>query len=148
MKPYALKDNYLFRKAYRTGRRKSSRTVTVYVLRDKAAGLLRKRNPTKQTLNRVGISASKKVGGAVQRNRAKRLIREAYRQIDQNLGIKKGFLIVIVPRTECTVSKMQDVKRDLTYCLSSLEMLAEPQSPEDPPEPANRTEDGAEGARA
>ena len=123
MKPYALKDNYLFRKTYHAGKRKSSRTVTVYVLRDKAAGLLRKRNPMKQTINRVGISASKKVGGAVQRNRAKRLIREAYRQIDKTIGIKKGFLVVIVPKPECTVCKMQDVKRDLLYCLSSLEML-------------------------
>ena len=124
MKLYALKENHLFRRAYQKGGRKSSRTVTVYVLKDRAAGLLRKQNPLKQTVNRIGISASKRVGGAVQRNRAKRLIREAYRQIDKTVGIRKGFLIVIVPKTECTVSKMQDVKRDLSVCLGSLELLA------------------------
>ena len=124
MKFTAITENHLYHKAYRAGNRKSSRTLTVYVLRDKMAGLLRKRNPMKQTLNRIGISASKKIGGAVQRNRAKRVIREAYRQIDKTCGVRKGFLIVIVPKTECTVRKTADVCRDLTYCLASLDLLA------------------------
>ena len=124
MKFQSLKENHLFRKAYRKGGFKSSRTVTVYVLKDKAAGLLRKRNPLKQTVNRIGITASKKVGGAVQRNRAKRVIREAVRQIDKTAGLKKGFLIVIVPKPECAVCKMQDVRSDLLRCFAALSMLA------------------------
>lgn len=126
MKFYAIRENHLYKKAYRSGSRKSTRTVTVYVLRDRASGLLRRQNPMKQTINRIGISASKKVGGAVQRNRAKRVIREAYRIIDKNFGVKKGYLIVLVPRTECTVCKMQDVFRDLTYALGSIDMLVNP----------------------
>ena len=127
MKLYALKENHLFRRAYQKGGRRSSRTFTVYVLKDRAAGLLRKQNPRKQTINRIGISASKKVGGAVQRNRAKRLIREAYRQIDKTVGIQKGFLIVIVPKTAATVSKMQDVHADLLACLAALGVLNPPE---------------------
>lgn len=123
MKFYAITENHLYKKAYRAGNRKSSYTVTVYVLRDKAAGLLRKRNPMKVTLNRIGISASKKIGGAVQRNRAKRVIREAYRMIDKAYGIKRGYLIVIVPKTECTVCSMKECRRDLAYCLRKLDML-------------------------
>ena len=133
MKIQALKENHLFRLAYRRGARKSSRTVTVYALKDRAAETLRKKHPLKLTVNRVGISASKKVGGAVQRNRAKRLIREAWRQIDKTLGIKRGFLVVIVPKPECTVSKMQQVQRDLGRCLSSLDMLQ--RDPGQDPEP-------------
>ena len=77
----------------------------------------------KQTINRVGISASKKIGGAVERNRAKRVIREAYRLTDAEIGVKKGYLVVITARHAATVSKMQDVLRDLQYCLRKVDML-------------------------
>ena len=123
MKFYAISQNHLYQKAYKTGARKSSRTVTVFVLKDKAADLLQKQNPEKKKLNRVGISVSKKVGDAVHRNRAKRLIREAYRQIDKLYGINRGFLVVICPKTECTVRKEGDVYKDMLYCFSSLDML-------------------------
>ncbi|MBQ4591960.1 MAG: ribonuclease P protein component [Clostridia bacterium] len=123
MKFYAITENHLYRKAYKNGKRTSTRSISVYVLRDRHAALLKKQNPEKKTLNRIGISASKKIGGAVQRNRAKRVIREAYRQIDKETGVRTGYLIVIVPRTECTVLKMQDVKRDLHYALAKADLL-------------------------
>lgn len=125
MKFYAISKNYLYQKAYKAGNRKSSRSITVFVLQDKAAAVLEKQNPLKKKINRIGISVSKKVGDAVHRNRAKRLIREAYRQIDKTFGVKTGFLIVICPKTECTVCKENDVYRDMLYCLSSLDMLCE-----------------------
>ena len=123
MKFLRITENGLFRKAYKSGKRKGAHTLTVFVLKDRAAEYLRKRHPERLIVTRLGISASKKVGGAVQRNRAKRVIREAYREIDKTLGIKKGFLIVITPRPECAVEKMQVVKKDLQYCLKSLDML-------------------------
>lgn len=122
MKFVAVTDNHLYQKAYRSGSRKSSNTVTVYVIKDKSAGWLARKHPLKIKVNRIGISASKKVGGAVQRNRAKRVIREAYREIDKTLGIKKGYIVIIVPKPACTVCSMKDCLRDLSYCLRSLEM--------------------------
>lgn len=117
MKFYAITENHLYQKAYRAGKKARSGSVSVYVLRDRHAALLKKQNPEKRKLNRIGISASKKIGGAVQRNRAKRVIREAYRRIDKETGVRTGYLIVIVPTERCTVMKMQDVMRDLQCCL-------------------------------
>ncbi len=52
--------------------------------------------PNGLTVGRLGIAATKRLGGAVIRNRAKRLIREVFRRND----IAPGFDIVVVPRRE------------------------------------------------
>ena len=63
--------------------------------------------------------------GAVQRNRAKRLMREAYRHIESASGekLKKGFLIVIAARTGINGVKCDAVERDLKYALKKAELL-------------------------
>ena len=52
--------------------------------------------PNGLAVGRLGIAATKRLGGAVVRNRAKRLIREVFRRND----IAPGFDIVLVPRRE------------------------------------------------
>ena len=46
--------------------------------------------------SRLGIAATRKIGDAVRRNRAKRLVREIYRQN----RVAAGFDIVVIPRRE------------------------------------------------
>lgn len=130
MKEKAISENHLYRKAYAGGRRAVSKTVAVYVLKDRRKDALKKANPKKTAINRVGISASKKIGGAVERNRAKRVIREAYRQLDTGIGIKKGYLVVIVARTAATTEKMQSVFCDLRHCLKKVDLLFKPEEAE------------------
>ena len=123
MKFIPVNKHYLYQKVWRNGARKSSSTVAVYVLRDKRAKLLAKAHPLHQTVYRIGISASKKIGGAVARNRAKRVVREAYRQIARENAIKTGWLVVITPYPRAAECKMQLVKRDLAYCLTRLGLI-------------------------
>lgn len=126
MKLTAVKENHLYSKAYAKGKKYVGRTVVVYVLRDTHAGLLKKRNPLKIAVNRVGLTVTKKIGGAVVRNRCKRIIREAYRLTDREAGIRRGFIIIIVARDSAVTAKMQLVKADIAAAMKRLEMTSAP----------------------
>ena len=128
MKFTAIRENHLFVKAYTGGKRAPSQTCTVYVLKDRQAKRYMRRRPDKQYINRIGITASKKIGGAVARNRAKRVIREALRLLQTEYALKTGHLIVIAAREKATVCKMQDVKRDLQGALMRLSMIVHAES--------------------
>ena len=117
-----LCENHLYNKVFSARKKAGGKTVVVYYLKDLKANKLRKANPMKEKINRMGISFSKNNGGAVKRNRAKRIIREAYRQIENERPLKKGNLIVILAREGIDGAKMQDVKRDLFRSFERLEL--------------------------
>ncbi len=121
MKFPAIKEHHLYNKAYRSGKHFFGRYVCVYVLKDLHAGRLKKEHPQKIVVNRLGLSVSKKVGGAVKRSRAKRVIRAAY--FPYKDALKKGFLIVISAKPEIDGVKSQDVARELKYAFKKLEMF-------------------------
>jgi ribonuclease P protein component len=49
---------------------------------------------------RLGLSVSRKVGGAVRRNRFKRLLREAFRAVQQDLPAGMDLVVVARPHEE------------------------------------------------
>ena len=125
MKETAIKENHLYLKAFRQGGRFVGRTVAVYVLKDYAAKRLMLAHPEKKYVNRLGLSVTKKVGGAVQRNRAKRIIRAAYRELVGKRPLKTGFLIVISAKPEIEGRKSQEIEAELRYAMKKLGMLEE-----------------------
>ena len=126
MKFTAIRENHLFVKAYRSGKRVTMPAFSLYVLKDRQARRFRIARPDKMQINRIGISASKKIGGAVERNRAKRVIREALRLIMAESPLETGFLIVIAAREHAAVCKMQDVYHDLQIALRKTDLLKAP----------------------
>ncbi|MBO4309061.1 MAG: ribonuclease P protein component [Clostridia bacterium] len=123
MKYTTIKEHHLYDKAFHKGIRFGGRFVTVFVLRDYAAKRLTKENPRKTCYNRVGVSVGKKVGGAVERNRVKRILRAGYRAVEPEL--KTGFLIVIVPKQGILEARSADIERDLRRGFAKIGMFCE-----------------------
>ena len=122
MKNVAIRENHLYGKTYKKGKSYVGKLVAVYVLKDLAAARLAKANPEKKYINRIGLSVSKKLGGAVVRNRSKRIVRAAYDTLKSD--VKTGYLIVIGVRAAATKKKSTDVAVELKAAFLALGMLA------------------------
>lgn len=77
---------------------------------------------------RLGITAGKKLGGAVCRNRAKRRIRELFRSRAD--GMKLGIDICIVARSRILTAKYDRVENDFMSAMAELKLFAEDKSDE------------------
>jgi ribonuclease P protein component len=62
------------------------------------------------TTARLGIAATRKLGNAVQRNRAKRFVREVFRRHKPLAGLD----VIVIPKREMLVADYQTVETD--YC--------------------------------
>ena len=100
-----------FRRIYARGKSYVSPLVVVSALK----------NRTKNV--RVGITTSKKVGNAVQRNRSRRVIREAFRALAPR--VRPGFDLVLVARGKTPYVKSTDVRRQLERQLQAAGLLRE-----------------------
>jgi ribonuclease P protein component len=107
-----LKRNKDFVTLYQRGKTVVSPYVVIYVRKNRLK------------YNRLGITAGKKVGGAVQRNRAKRVIRAAYREAEQLFPVGTDMVIVAraaicdIRSTELTQFLTGQGLRRIKRCLS------------------------------
>ncbi|MBE6532196.1 MAG: ribonuclease P protein component [Ruminococcaceae bacterium] len=125
MKFRAICENHLYSKAYSKGKRAVTSALAVYVLPDYQAKRLAKAHPEKRVVNRIGLTTSTKLGGAVVRSRCRRIMREGLRALEQEKRLKTGFLIVIAARSASVKLKSTEIKRQLDSAFTKLGMYSE-----------------------
>ena len=94
-----IKENRDFRRIYARGKNFVSPFVAVYIMKNRRNNV------------RLGITAGKKIGTAVARNRAKRVITAAFRNCLPQ--ISTGFDYVIVARSRILSVKSTEVEQSL-----------------------------------
>lgn len=92
-----LKENREFQFLYRRGKTQVHPCLVTYMRK------------TRRPDTRMGITTGKKVGNAVKRNRCRRIIREAYRQLRPQMA--DGWDMVFVARARTTRCKSTDIQK-------------------------------------
>jgi len=91
-----LRKNHEFKRLYNKGKSAASQSSVVYL----------RRNGRPE--NRLGITVSTKIGGAVQRNRVRRRLKEIYRLNESKLS--PGYDIVVVARIRSRYSEFSELQ--------------------------------------
>lgn len=104
-----IKENRDFRRLYRQSRSFVAPALVVYF------------KETRAGFSRLGITAGKKIGKAVQRNRAKRVIRESYRALLPRFN--KNVDMIIVARKKSAFVKSDVVKAELEKLLIKANLI-------------------------
>ncbi|MBP5260809.1 MAG: ribonuclease P protein component [Clostridiales bacterium] len=120
MRSVPLKYNYEFSRVYKRGKFSTGRYVTVHCYK-RPAGLKHNLTPVSPDIIRVGFCANKKQLGAVGRNRARRLMRESYRLIED--GIPVGIDLIFTLRSSDGIPTFQEISGDMVLNLKRLGCL-------------------------
>jgi ribonuclease P protein component len=91
-----------FEQIYKHGLKAGGRFMTIFLLRNG------------RPISRLGVAATRKLGGAVVRNRAKRLVRDIYRRHKPGPGLD----LVVVPRREFLNVELASLEADYQSIVS------------------------------
>ena len=108
-KTESLKKNIDFRHVYSEGSIKANKYLVMYKIGNDL------------TINRLGISVSKKVGNSVVRHRVKRLVKEAFRNSEHMFN--SGLDIVFVARSNAASMSYEETLKSLMGLAASHHIL-------------------------
>ena len=104
-----IKENWQFQRAYKRGKSFVSPVVVTYIVKNNTNNL------------QIGITTSRKIGKAVQRNRCRRIIRAAFYELLPD--IKNGYDIVFVARAKTPFVKSTDILNAIKNHLQQANVL-------------------------
>ena len=107
-----LKENTDFNRVYYRGKSSAKPQLVVYVLKNRLG------------VCRIGITTSKKIGNAVERNRSRRIIRAAFQSVIKEFDFEgKGYDFVFVARTKTKYLKSTHIEKAMTECFKDLGVI-------------------------
>ena len=110
-KTIMLKKNYEFKNVLTKGKYYSGKDIEAFILKNH------------KNFNYLGLAISVKTSNAVERNKIKRLIRENYTNLEENL--KVGFSIVFLwkKKSKAEDANFYDIRKDIINILKKSEIL-------------------------
>ena len=105
----SLTKNHEFRRVYNRGKTAGASTIALYVF------------PNRLGKNRLGITVTTKIGGAVVRNRIRRRIKEIYRLSEGKL--RPSFDVVIVARSRASTATYWQIRADFQRLAKKMGLL-------------------------
>ncbi len=109
LKKDVLRNNNDFSKVFNKGKSTASKTMVVFFIKNELK------------YNRIAFIASKKVGNSVKRNKARRLMKEAFRENKDQL--KKGYDIIFIARNNIIEAKYDDLRKSIKYMLKKVKLF-------------------------
>ena len=106
-----LKKNYEFKNVFTKGKFYIGKQITVYIMKNK------------KDYNVIGIAISTKTGNAVKRNKIKRLIRENYKNIKDNLKVGNNIIFLWNQKEKVEDANFYIIKNDIETLLKQGEIL-------------------------
>ena len=108
-KAVTLKENYEFRRMYQRGKSAVSGSMVVYCRKNKLGH------------NRLGLTASTKLGHAVVRNRCRRRLREVYRL--NSPALRQGYDLILVARGRTVSAPWKELNDTFMKLCRKLDLL-------------------------
>ena len=107
----SLNQNTDFQRTYYRGKSTARPALVVYAMKNRVG------------ICRVGITTSKKIGNAVERNRSRRIIRAAYQSIFKEYTLKGNYDLIFVARGKTKYLKSTQVEKAMLECIKELGLI-------------------------
>lgn len=111
-KTIIIKKNYEFQYFFKKGTFYSGNYIEIYI----------HENKMKDNINKLGIVVSRKVGKSVIRNKIKRLIRESYSKVEENIN-NKNIIISWKKNSNVKNATYYNVLNDLMNVLKKAQII-------------------------